>query len=98
MSLRVKWSEKDWRDFQAALEAKRRQEQQTAATGPGWATFNIGALGVARAQDVGDGRSQLFLTGGRSVELNRAAVLLYAELVRRGFLAPPPPLETLSAG
>lgn len=73
------------------------QEQTSAATGPGWATFRIGDLGTARAQDVGGGRCQLFLTGAKTAELNRAAVMLYVELVRRGMLAPPPPLEPSSA-
>ena len=72
-------------------------EQTTAATGPGWATFKIAELGSARAQDVGPGRCQLFLTGPRAPDLNRVCVVLYAELVRRGMLAPPPPLEPLSA-
>jgi hypothetical protein len=82
------------------------EETVTAASGPGWATFalrqpSVAAepIGSARAQDVGDGRSQLFVGPGAARdapaldELNRAAVLLYVELVRGGVLAPPPPLE-----
>jgi hypothetical protein len=85
------------------------EETQTAASGPGWAAFLLRLpgpaaepIGSARAQDVGEGRSQMFVGPGSArdgealAELNRAALLLYVELVRGGLLAPPPPLETPS--
>ena len=84
-------------------------ELQSAASGPGWATFGLRApsvaaepIGVARAQDVHGGGSQMFVGPGPArddaalAELNRACVLLYVELLRRGAIAPPPPLATPS--
>lgn len=71
-------------------------ERRTTASASGWAAFDVASVGVARAQDVGTGRSQMFLTGSDDEELNRAAVLLYVELIRRGALAPPEPLRTPS--
>lgn len=82
------------------------RESQTAASGPGWAAFFLHhaataaePIGSARAQDVGEDRSQMFVGPGSArddaalAELNRAALLLYVELIRAGALAPPPPLE-----
>jgi hypothetical protein len=84
-------------------------ELQSAASGPGWATFALRApsvaaepIGIARGQDVDGGGSQMFVGPGPArdasalAELNRACVLLYVELLRRGAIAPPPPLETPS--
>ena len=84
----------------------RIDEQATANTAPGWAMFRLRSLrhldpiGSARAQDVGDRQSQMFVGPGAARdeaaldELNRLSLQLYVELVRRGLLAPPPPLET----
>jgi hypothetical protein len=82
------------------------EEVPTAASGPAWAAFVLrlpsltaDSIGSARAQDAGEGRSQMFVGPGSArdeaalAELNRAALLLYVELIRAGLLAPPPPLE-----
>jgi hypothetical protein len=81
------------------------EETRTAATSSDWAAFTLLAprvgsepIGAARAQRTDTESSQLFLGAGASrdpraaAELNRAAVHLYAQLVLRSLLAPPPPL------
>jgi hypothetical protein len=54
----LKWSEKDWRNFQTALEAKRRQEQQAAAKGggdPDRLQYGSGIFGQQGARKIGQG-------------------------------------------
>lgn len=81
------------------------REVESITTGPGWAMFALDVVGgprgiaTARAQDVGDGRAQMFVGPGPARDqaaldhLNRAALHLYCRLIERGLLAPPPPFE-----
>ncbi|HEV8638183.1 MAG TPA: hypothetical protein VG370_28555 [Chloroflexota bacterium] len=83
----------------------RLREVESMMTHGGWAQLALEAdafprpFGTVRAQDAGDGRSQVIVAPGPArdpaalLALNRAALALYCGLVARGLLAPPPPLE-----
>jgi hypothetical protein len=89
----------------AADAGYRLREVESVATHEGWAQLALEAdafsepFGIVRAQDAGDGRSQVIVAPGAAREdaallaLNRATLALYCGLVARGLLAPPPPLE-----
>lgn len=96
------------RDLLPRLAAKAGyalREVHGITTDDGWARLDLfasgveGSVGTLRAQDAGGGRSQLFAAPGTVRDqdaldhLNRAMLHLYVELIRRGLLAPPPPLE-----
>ena len=83
----------------------RVREVESLVTHEGWAQLALeadgfaGPFGIVRAQDVGDGRSQLLVAPGAArddaalLALNRASLAFYCGLIARGLLAPPPPLE-----
>jgi hypothetical protein len=86
----------------------RLREVESMVTDEGWAQLALeadafaGPFGIVRAQDVGDGRSQVIVAPGAArdaaalLALNRAGLAFYCGLLARGLLAPPPPLETPS--